>query len=207
MVCLSLQCSGPKTETQRFAEVTAECEFGSGKQPNWWLSILAPVITNKVERADPFLTFCLCTASSSAADVLNGRSGSHQNKVGIVSLLEKVMLAFLWRGFYEQRELCFWHMGIPSWVSFPRAESWGWLHPLCDGRAIQSALILNQEQKMSLVGVGGPVLEAATPFALYVVGVTCVWPGLGLLLAFLCRRQASLSKARDVSKGFISIDA
>lgn len=57
---------------------------------------------------------------------------------------------------------------------FPRAESWAWFHPLCDGRAIRSAPILSKEQKMSLVSMGKPVLEAATAFALYVAGVNCV---------------------------------
>lgn len=46
---MCLQCSGPKEETQSFADIAAQPEFDNGKEPSRWLSILAPVITSKVE--------------------------------------------------------------------------------------------------------------------------------------------------------------
>ena len=130
-------CS-PKKETQRFAEVTAEREFGDGKQPSRWLSILAPVITNQVEvgvsRSVPDFPPACCFLFRSRCFKWKGRISSKQG--WDCFSVENVMLAFLWKGFYRQRESRFWCRGIASWVSSPGAEGLGRSHPSHVGRAI-----------------------------------------------------------------------
>lgn len=72
---------------------------------------LGPVITNKVE----------VEVSRSVPDFLfRSRcikwKGSISSKQVWDSLVGKVLLAVLWKGFCGQRGLYFWHRGIASWI-------------------------------------------------------------------------------------------
>ena len=143
-----MQCSGPKQETQRFAEVTDEQEFGNGERPSQWLSVLVPVTRNKVEvgasPSVPDFPPAHCFLFHSGRAKWRGRVSSKQGWDGLGigegdtgPSLEGVLWA---------EGVMFLAWGVAGWGSSPGAECSGRSHPLHDGREFRSVPILGDEQ-------------------------------------------------------------